>query len=282
MKIKRMIYILAVLPMLLIFLTGCGTVLTIGRSAAYHEARILPKKVEQDKSIILAYITSTTLYGSPKGFAPDYFPPYVSTKEGAGTAFEIIIENVDTKKQYTLFRCDDFKDKYPLSLFQMSKALPLGTYIFKEIIWIVRDSLYDKTIPFTGDIISFTIKNPGDIIYIGEYIIPEPGSPQIYRLTSNAEKEKLKASEKNFEKMATTDFKFENKEKIIKELWTDFKIDEMHALLYFYGVYKYLAVYEGKNIEWKDIARNKLEKYKDNEGYKEIEEKINLIDKMSK
>jgi hypothetical protein len=203
MKMKKRLLKIVALFSVIIGFCGCGSMIAIGELMSYHSARIVQERIDENRSEVIAYITSPSAKDSPEGFAPQYFNPYVGqlmmTQDHSyftGTYFEVYVENVDTKEKFLLFNSDDFGGKYPAHQFRMSKNLPLGKYIFKELLWYKDNK--DTPVPFTGEVVGFTIDKAKDIIYIGEYVIPDPDAPQIYKLSSEEDKQKLEKIPKRF------------------------------------------------------------------------------------
>lgn len=270
---------------LLLVLTGCNAMVAIGNMVGYEMARQIPVHVDNDHSIVIAYIAGDVEYRGPIGFAPDCFVPIIyeydnKNQTGTGTYFEVFVENVETKQEYLLFKSADIKGPYPISQFRISKGIPVGTYRFKELFWTERNEEMRR--PFTNEHLTFRVEKSRDIIYLGEFAIRNMEAPVLYRISSDADKEKLRRTIIKFNDVIEREegIEFSSKEKHIKEYWKDFFIDELHAVFYFYASYKLVDITMQKNFGWNTIVREKLDGLKEHEAYRKLEGLIEKLDLM--
>ncbi|MBN1524900.1 MAG: hypothetical protein JW904_10475 [Spirochaetales bacterium] len=283
---KKNLIIIILFICLMLFVMGCSGIMAVANLVAYNSARSVPDKIEPNTSIVIMYIGSTTSYARREGFENCFI-----TQSGAlntrndtytGTSFEVFVENTETKESFLIFEPSDVSGQYPLSQFRISKNLPTGSYVFKELLW--HENSNEEKKPFSGNPVMFSVDKPGDVIYLGEFVIPEPGTPQIYKLGSPEDKERLINTQKKLEELVTTGkaLKFYEGEEDIKDLWSGYTVDELHAIFYFYAGFKRKEAKGIKTTEWTQAARNKIEALKQFEGFGSIEAQLAVVDAMKK
>lgn len=273
------------ITLLSIVLIGCSSLIAISNMVGYELARQIPTSVDKEHSIVIAYIVGDVENRGPIGFAPDCFVPLIyeydnRAETGTGTYFEVFVENIETKEEFLIFKSADIKGPYPLTQFNISKGMPVGTYVFKELFWTERNN--EGRRPFSNEPLTFRIEKAQDVIYLGEFAIRDMEKPKIRRISSPMDIEKLERTiiKINDSVIKEEGIRFNTNEKHIKEYWEDFKIDDLHAYFYFYASYKLVDITVQKKFEWNGIVREKLKTMSDREDFKELEGRIAKLDAM--